>query len=467
MIFLVLYLVHILALAYTSWPEGFTGKGYNGLDDLRIKLPLLLLPIIIGTSQRLTRHQIKTVMLWFTAAVVSSTLISTGILMGIGNYEIHDIREISIFLSHIRFSLLINISIFALAYYLFTEYRKIRQIERLIYGLIIIWLIVFLILLQALTGVTVLVICSSIFVAFQAYKIRKPALRYATILIFIGIPILVASYVAAKVNDFREFDQINYNELPASTINGNPYVHNSKNIQVENGHWVGLYICQDEMRREWNKRSELNYDKKDKQEHFLRFTLMRYLTSLNLTKDSAGIAALGSLDIKAIESGKANHLFNNKFSLYPRIYETIWEIDLYLRGGNPSGHSVSQRMEYLRAAYGIIEKNPMLGVGTGDLQHAFKQQYIEMDTQLTQHKRLRAHNQLVTFIIAFGFIGFLLILWALFYPVHLEKKFRNFLFMMVLIIGLISMFNEDTLETQPGVTFFAFFYCLFLFGQKE
>jgi len=34
-------------------------------------------------------------------------------------------------------------------------------------------------------------------------------------------------------------------------------------------------------------------------------------------------------------------------------------------------------------------------------------------------------------------------------------------------IALLSMLNEDTLETQAGVTFFAFFYCFFIWGKED
>ena len=36
--------------------------------------------------------------------------------------------------------------------------------------------------------------------------------------------------------------------------------------------------------------------------------------------------------------------------------------------------------------------------------------------------------------------------------------------MVVFIVMSLSMLNEDTLETQMGVTIFAFFISLFLFG---
>ena len=38
--------------------------------------------------------------------------------------------------------------------------------------------------------------------------------------------------------------------------------------------------------------------------------------------------------------------------------------------------------------------------------------------------------------------------------------------MVFFFIGMISMLNEDTLETQTGVSFFIFFYSLLMFARE-
>jgi hypothetical protein len=39
--------------------------------------------------------------------------------------------------------------------------------------------------------------------------------------------------------------------------------------------------------------------------------------------------------------------------------------------------------------------------------------------------------------------------------------------MMFFFIAFLSMLNEDTLETHAGVTFFSYFYSLFLFARDN
>ncbi|NLE62915.1 MAG: hypothetical protein GX612_03645, partial [Bacteroidales bacterium] len=48
-------------------------------------------------------------------------------------------------------------------------------------------------------------------------------------------------------------------------------------------------------------------------------------------------------------------------------------------------------------------------------------------------------------------------------PVLWNKRFKNDLFFVFLLIVFFSMMTDDTLERQDGLTFFVFFYALFLF----
>jgi hypothetical protein len=53
---------------------------------------------------------------------------------------------------------------------------------------------------------------------------------------------------------------------------------------------------------------------------------------------------------------------------------------------------------------------------------------------------------------------------AFFVPAVIHRGFTQYLFLLFFTIAFISMFNEDTLETQAGVAFVAFFYPLLLFS---
>jgi hypothetical protein len=70
------------------------------------------------------------------------------------------------------------------------------------------------------------------------------------------------------------------------------------------------------------------------------------------------------------------------------------------------------------------------------------------------------------FAVTFGVIGFIWFLIALFYPVFKLKIF-DFLYIAFFIIAFLSMFTEDTLESQAGISFFVFFTAFFLFCRQK
>jgi hypothetical protein len=54
-------------------------------------------------------------------------------------------------------------------------------------------------------------------------------------------------------------------------------------------------------------------------------------------------------------------------------------------------------------------------------------------------------------------------LFTLFYPMIRLNKIHDFLYITFFIVAAVSFFTEDTLETQAGVTFYAFFNSFLLF----
>jgi hypothetical protein len=266
---------------------------------------------------------------------------------------------------------------------------------------------------------------------------------------------------------FFTVDKVDIAMLDKVTSKGNPYAHRVNEKYVENGHFIYLYICEPELRESWGNRSSFNFDGKTLDGGDVKQCLVRYLTSKGLRKDADGVDKLTNREIRYIESGKTNYIDTNKYALYPRIYISIWELYNYKLGANPSGYSISQRIEYLKTALHIIQKNFWFGVGTGDLPKAFEYQYEADKTPLAKEFQHRAHNQLVTFWVAFGFTGFMVILCALLLPPFFEKKYADYLFIAMFLICFLSFMDEDTLETHQGISFVAFFYALFLFYDKN
>ncbi len=172
-------------------------------------------------------------------------------------------------------------------------------------------------------------------------------------------------------------------------------------------------------------------------------------------------------DIRNVEQGVANYNNWRHPGLRARLSATLFEYNLYHRYNNPNGGSLAQRIEYTRASFHIIGQHPWLGVGTGDVPQAFAQAYDETHSPLKEEFRFRAHNQYLAIAVAFGLVGLAFFLFVLLYPWCASRKNHTYLYMAFLTIMLLSMFPEDTLETQAGATLFAFFTSLLLFARPK
>jgi len=330
----------------------------------------------------------------------------------------------------------------------------------------ILWLSVFLFLLKSFTGIIIYVLLILVISGYYSFKIKDIVPKLFLQVGIITIFLLSSSYLTHSISKFYSVKKLDIDKLDKLTQSGNKYSNTFEQGQIENGNYVWIYFCQKELIKEWNGRSSIKYNEIDKQNHIIKNTLIRYLTSKGYRKDSVGVSKLTEADIQNIEAGIPNYIFENRYKLYPKIYEAIWEIDAYKKGFNNYGSSITQRFEFIKTASEIIKDNFWFGVGTGDVQDSFDKYYEIGNSPLPIENRHRAHNQFVTFLLTFGIFGFIIIVFSLFYPVFKSKLKPKYFLIILLAIVLLSFFNEDTIETQIGVTFFSYFYSLFLFGFK-
>jgi len=456
-IFLLLYIVHVIGLINT------TNFSY-AFRDLKIKLPLLILPVILASSVPFTKRELTFFLYLFIAGTFISSLVSTMMLIVPGLIHGEDVRGISVFISHIRLSLMVNMAMFTSFHFVLTHHSRYLKILFFLAGL---WFIIFLFLLKSITGLSILIIGGLLMVLLYYRRIRNITLRRVTIKLCSIVLATSILYIGYSVKRFYTVDKVNPLLAPSYTLNGRPYVQNFQSRDVENGHFIWQNLCEEELRTSWNARSILPYDGKDRKGQVLRFTLIRYLTSHGWPKDSVGVSRLSDGEVTQVENGVANYLYGHRFDLYPYIYRVIWEIDNYNRGYNPSGHSVTQRWVYWETALSIIRDHFWFGVGTGDVQDAFNQAYDQSHSSLTGPFRRRAHNQYITFWLTFGLPGFLLIMTGMLFPLFWLRKKPDFLVIVFLLISFLSMLTEDTLETQAGASFFALFYAVLIFGNER
>jgi hypothetical protein len=435
-----------------------------GVHDLKIKLPLIVFPLVIGLGRPLSGNELRIVVTMFVAGLITASVIALLRMWGTPFDSWVAERDSVLYISHIRLALMTNLALFSSVSYLVYE-KSLKKAEKYFYAISTLWLIYFLFFLLSLTGILLFVILTVGSIIYFAISPGNKIVRYGLLPITVTLVLISVVIIAFQVKSFYKIIEPVSANPELITINGNPYQNYPERKDIENGRYVWMYISEEEMMKEWNSRSSIDYNGKDRNEQDLRFTLIRYLASIGLRKDSVGVSKLSNNDIINIENGIANIRFTEGGTLGSMLYEIIWQIDYYHRGGNPSGHSLTQRIEYFKTGMKIFVKNPLFGVGAGDVPTKFIEQYEIDGSILDPEFRNRSHNQYLTFLISFGIIGFLLIMLSLLIPVFKLKGYKNYLFVIFMSIALLSMLSEDTLETHAGVSFFAYFYSLFLFGK--
>jgi hypothetical protein len=452
-----LYLLHVLGLLYS---DDFA----YALKDLRIKLPLLILPLILGSSKPITKSEFKLLMKLFIAAVFTASLFSLMAYTGLGSKSVSDTREISLFISHIRFSLMVCLCFVLLLHH--SVHTKAAWHQKIIGAGLILWFIVYLILLESLTGLMIGV-ALMLYTAFSLLHHNTKKWTYSFIGIFAVLIISSSIYVVIQIHTFYQIEVFQLEKAEHFTKNGELYMHQTERQQVENGHFVYVNIAKGELEETWALRSQIPLQGADHKGQLLYSTLLRYLSSKGLKKDADGVNALDASDVKAIEQGITNVNQKNGRNLNTRIYETIWEIHNYLYDShNPAGNSLAQRFVYWKTGWWFYKNQPLFGVGTGDIKQAYAQAHGTLNPHFPKEYRNRAHNQYLTFLYTFGVFGALWYLLILIYPFFLPHLKGDFIFWGFYIIYLMSMLNEDTLESQIGVSFIAVFWHLLLYGMQ-
>ena len=521
-----LYLMHVVGLLWTS-------DFQYAMKDLRVKLPILVLPFVMSSMEPLDRKRFNLVMLVYVLSVFIATLFSS---ISYWRHDFEDVREISHFISHIRFCLNIVFCIAIIGYYLFnkgvstsstTRVKQVPEATRRVEGLskeaafrqaqrpdvpevaehsrsiegpsknhgvegpspvkhpvpafgmkvainrflqyfLLLWLVYQIYIFESLSGYVILaaVVIVSVIYAFLRWK-KGRGWRIAIAVMALAVVVTGFLVLWHEMKPLLKVEPVDFATLEKKTAHGNDYWHDTIHNPVEDGKYVGLYYCRKELQETWPKRSDLPLDGTTLNGEILEATLARYLTSKDLRKDAEGVMALTDQDIHNIEQGIPNYNNWQHPGLRARLSSTLFEYNLYRRYNNPNGGSLSQRIEFTRASFHLIKQHPWLGVGTGDVPQAFSTAYDEINSPLEEEYRFRAHNQYLAIAVAFGLVGLAFFLFVLLYPYFSSKQRRTYLYTVFLCIILLSMFPEDTLETQAGASLFAFFAAIFCSFDRE
>lgn len=437
-ILLAFFGIHVIGLLWTSNFE-------YALHDLRTKLPILVISVALCAKPILKTDNKDFLLIVFLASILFTSLFNYLSYQHIIGQRIYDdIRGMSLFVSHVRYAIMVAFAFgVTIAFVIQNKYR-VALIP------VAIWLIYYLFYSQIISGIIGL---SAILFLLPAYYFgnKRPALISVSYLALM-IPVVLAVIWLLEPMNFTKAD---ISKLDKRTKEGNLYLHDLSDIVPETGLPVGVYYCRKEMEREWYRRSSTDLNSVDLRNNFIRENLRRYLTSKGLRKDAEGVKALTNEEIQHIENGCASVHCKG---LLGRMYGIKYQL---VNHSDPNGHSLLQRLEYWKTGSIIALNNPLIGVGTGDVDDEFQKTYNSEKSKLATELRRRAHNQFLTLFITFGFGGLIIFIWLLARFIKFNWCSREIVPLMFIAVFIASCLIEDTVETQVGVCFFAFFYALF------
>ena len=441
----------------------FTGDFPQATHSLRIKLPLLLFPLVFSSFPPITSRELRKLMLFYTAALLAGTLI--------GSYKIFwgtyvDVREFSPFISPVRFGLNITFGVLTLVYFIARD-RSFSGWQKIFMGAMAVWFVWFLIKMESVTSLSLLFLLFLGLLLYRGIQTKKRAIIALSFAVVVLVPAGTFFYVQHEVRQMIRVPDGVQLQTTEKTAEGHAYTFDTTHYGIEDGRYVGAYLCLPELKKAWNKRSAIPFSGKDKNGNPLQTTLIRYMTSKDLRKDAQGVSRLTDKDIENIENGVANMHYVDHPGLHSRLLVMVKGWQVYRKTGKAGGSSVFQRLEYLHAALRVIQNNFWTGVGTGDLIHALGYQYTQLHSGMDEYVGFLSHNQYLDTFAAYGVFGFLWFLFALVYPAVKTRSFNDYFFVVFYAIMLLSMLSDDTMETHAGITLFSFFLSLFMFGKEK
>ncbi|MFM7105441.1 MAG: hypothetical protein ACKOW8_07945, partial [Flavobacteriales bacterium] len=339
----------------------------------------MLLPLFAWLFHDVIKRNFLVLVGLFISGVTLACIVCLWVAVN-GSYSGGDIRNASVFISHIRFGLMLAM-VMPLLYFSpeIPDAKKGLRIS-LIVALITLFLC-FEIMTANLTGI-VMMIAMLLYIALH-YSIHNKTLWPRLILGLVLLILLsVFLYVKSEYTRYFTIRDADLQPMELKSEIGEPYLECSSPYIVEDGKVTERYIAFHEIDSAWNARTRISLDSRDGRGQQMRFTLIRYLTSLDYRKDANGIQRLSDNDVHNILDGSTNAYEQVRPAIINRMYALFYEWSVYKETGLVGGHSLFQRFEFWRAGWNIIRQNLWWGVGPGDIPAAFEMSYKENKSSL-------------------------------------------------------------------------------------
>lgn len=304
------------------------------------------------------------------------------------------------------------------------------------------------------------------FVFFSFTGLTKSIYRY----LLLGFVVMIAaSSIQVLIQFFQDYSQTVDQYLHAKTID-TPFNHIRYSLMVAFAIIASVYLIATETGE------ELRLEK-----WLIRGLLAYLVIFLHVLSVRSGIAVfylvlfyLIILYIRRSGRKKSGWLFLVLLLAVPtaayfavptfqnKVTYMIRDLKNYADGNSISRFSDGRRLVSLEAGVVVGSRQPLIGVGVGDVQDEIYQYYRDNHPSYEADYYIVPHNQLVFAFAATGIMGVVLLVIGLLPPLWLRKAYRHWLFAAVNIMMWASFMVEPTIETQLGTAFFLTFYLLTL-----
>lgn len=134
------------------------------------------------------------------------------------------------------------------------------------------------------------------------------------------------------------------------------------------------------------------------------------------------------------------------------------------RSGEEPANGTMQRVAIWKSACAVVKRNPIFGVGVGDVKTEQIKEYKQRGyTHLAESKH-NAHNQYLQTLVGLGLVGLFVLLLYLFVPLSFALKNREVVYTLFLIAVIINLFPESMFERKSGADFIALCNALFCYA---
>lgn len=129
-------------------------------------------------------------------------------------------------------------------------------------------------------------------------------------------------------------------------------------------------------------------------------------------------------------------------------------------------NGLTLRLALWDCGFGLINENPILGVGTGDYKSEFKRVLENKEFTYAIKQGFGVHNQYLYTAISFGLVGLAIFLFSYFSLAKRAYDRSNILFLLILSVFLLGFLTENLLNRYNGVYFYSLMMSLSFFKAK-